>query len=545
MAEEQKAGSQDEQKSDSGFVIGDLVWAKMSSFPAWPGRIVKPWKNVKKPAAKKQHFFVYFFGTEDHAWVKVESLKMYKEHKAALSKAAKGVKFQKAIESIEEAIKDEENEKDNKKTLSPYHPDDDEDVFPKARPMKDYSREAFSGVKKLSVSSSDEKTQLKRKFTDDSGDDSETQEIVDLKRRIPKKKGRPAISSRDSDGPIRSPKKDTPKKKPFEQGITPAKRKPKMDMDRMYKILFEHKQVNANNADGQHPAITPTTKKIGFVGLGIMGKGMAMNLVKSGHKVTVWNRTSDKCAEAVKAGAVLGDSIADVVKNSDITFSMVSDPEALRAICFGEKGVLDEMKEGKALVDCTTVDIGTVTGVSEAISNKGGRFLEAPVSGSIQPAVEGNLIFMAAGDKELYDECQSCFAAMGKKSFFLGDAGNGARMKLVLNMIMGSVVAGFSEGMALAEKAGLNQADLLEVIDLGAMSCPLFRGKGKGIINNIFPPAFPLKHQQKDMRLALAMGDQSDQTLPVAASANELFKRAKGKGHSESDMSSVYKVLIQ
>ncbi|XP_033125988.1 glyoxylate/succinic semialdehyde reductase 1-like isoform X2 [Anneissia japonica] len=539
MAEEQKSGSQDEQKTDSGFGIGDLVWAKMSSFPAWPGRIVKPWKNVKKPAAKKPHFFVYFFGTEDHAWVKVESLKVYKDHKVALCKAAKGVKFQKAIEAIEEAIKDEENEKD--KTLSPYHPDDDEDVFPKAKPMRDYSREAFSGVKKLSLSSgSEDKSKMKRKFTQPSDEDDDLEEEV--RRKSPKKRGR---QFRDADGPIKSPKKETPKKKPFEQGITPAKRKPKMDMDRMYKILFEHKQVNTNNADGQHPAIVPSSKRIGFVGLGIMGKGMAMNLVKSGHKVTVWNRTSEKCSEVVKAGATLGDSIADVVKNSDITFSMVSDPEALRAIVFGEKGVLDEMNDGKALVDCTTVDIGTVTGVSEAVANKGGRFLEAPVSGSIQPAVEGNLIFMAAGDKQLYDECESCFSAMGKKSFFLGDAGNGARMKLVLNMIMGSVVAGFSEGMALADKAGLNQADLLEVIDLGAMSCPLLRGKGKGIINNIFPPAFPLKHQQKDMRLALAMGDQSDQTLPVAASANELFKRAKGKGHSDSDMSAVYKVLIQ
>ncbi|KAJ7961760.1 Glyoxylate/succinic semialdehyde reductase [Quillaja saponaria] len=154
--------------------------------------------------------------------------------------------------------------------------------------------------------------------------------------------------------------------------------------------------------------------------------------------------------------------------------------------------------------------------------SKGDHFIEAPVSGSKKPAEDGQLVILFAGDKALYDEALPAFDVLGKKSFFLGEVGNGAKMKLVVNMIMGSMMNAFSEGLTLAGKSGLSPQTVLDVLDLGAIANAMFKMKGPTMIQNNYPPAFPLKHQQKDMRLALALGDENAVSMPVAAAANEV-----------------------
>ena len=152
-------------------------------------------------------------------------------------------------------------------------------------------------------------------------------------------------------------------------------------------------------------------------------------------------------------------------------------------------------------------------------------------------------MILSAGDASLYADCAAAFGVLGKKSFHLGEAGAGANMKLVVNMVMGSMMAAFGEGMALAEQAGLSQGDLLEVLDLGAIANPMFKMKGPSLQSRAFPPAFPLKHQQKDMRLALALGDELAQPLPVAAAANEAYKRARAAGQGDADFAAVYQAI--
>ncbi|KAF8073093.1 NPF8.3 [Scenedesmus sp. PABB004] len=276
---------------------------------------------------------------------------------------------------------------------------------------------------------------------------------------------------------------------------------------------------------------------VGYLGLGIMGTAMARNLLKSGRfaKVVVWNRSSAKCAELVAEGAVAAGSPAEVVAQCDITFACMADPAAALQAALGPGGVVEGLAPGKGYVDMSTVDEETSQQIAEAVAAKGGRFLEAPVSGSKQPAVAGQLIILAAGDAALFAECGDAFGAMGKRSLFLGPVGAGARMKLVVNMVMGSMMGAFCEGLALADKAGLAQADLIEVLGLGAMANPMFALKGPGISARQYPTAFPLKHQQKDLRLALALGDSLHQALPVAAAANEAFKAAKAKGFADAD----------
>lgn len=281
---------------------------------------------------------------------------------------------------------------------------------------------------------------------------------------------------------------------------------------------------------------------IGFMGMGIMGVAMARNLLKSGQfaKVYVWNRTLTKCDELVAEGAVLSQTPAEVVQACDITFAMLADPAAAEAAVFMAGGVLEGLSAGKGYVDMSTVDEHTSQKIGEAVVSKGGRFLEAPVSGSKKPAIDGQLIILAAGDEGLYKESLPAFDIMGKKSLLLGAVGAGARMKLVVNMVMGAMMGAFCEGMSLADKSGLKQQDLLEVLSLGAMANPMFAMKGPALVGRQYPPAFPLKHQQKDLRLALALGDQLQQALPVSAAANEQFKVAMAKGLGDSDFAAVY-----
>ncbi|MFD1382397.1 NAD(P)-dependent oxidoreductase [Rhodanobacter aciditrophus] len=281
----------------------------------------------------------------------------------------------------------------------------------------------------------------------------------------------------------------------------------------------------------------------GFLGLGIMGKAMALNLLKAGFDVTVWNRSPEACAELIEQGAKQGKSPKDVAAQCDITFAMVSDPEAAKAIALGENGVTKGIGEGRGYVDMSTVDDDTSKAIEAAIQTAGGRFLEAPVSGTKQPAIDGTLIILAAGDESLYQDALPCFEVMGKMAPYLGPIGQGANMKLVVNMVMGSMLTAFSEGMSLAQKSGLDANQLLEVLANGAMANPMFKVKGQMLLDDNYATSFPLKHMQKDMRLAIALGDKLDQPLPTAAAANELFKQARKEGCADQDIAAVYKVV--
>ncbi|KAG8488409.1 hypothetical protein CXB51_016544 [Gossypium anomalum] len=256
--------------------------------------------------------------------------------------------------------------------------------------------------------------------------------------------------------------------------------------------------------------------EVGFLGLGIMGKAMSMNLLKNGFKVTVWNRTLSKCNELVAHGASIGKTPAEVINKCKITIAMLSDPAAALSVVLDKDGVLEQICGGKGYIDMSTVDPETSCRINEAITSKGGQFLEAPVSGSKQPAETGQLVILAAGDKALYEAAIPAFDILGK-----------------------NMMNAFSEGLTLADRSGLNPRDLLDVLDLGAIANPMFKGKGPAMLQNNYSPAFPLKHQQKDMRLALALGDENSVPMPVAAASNE----ARSMGLGDMDFSAVFETL--
>lgn len=283
--------------------------------------------------------------------------------------------------------------------------------------------------------------------------------------------------------------------------------------------------------------------KVGFLGLGIMGAPMALNLVRAGFDVTVWNRSHEKCDALVAAGAKTASCPREVVASCDVTFAILSDPAAARDVCFGPDGVLEGAGPNHDYIDASTVDDATTRRIADALHAKGARYLEAPVSGTKKPAEDGTLIFLTAGDQSLYEDAAPMLDKMGKKRVFLGSVGQGARMKLVVNMIMGSMMTALGEGMALGQKGGLSGDAILDVLDAGAMACPMFKGKGAMIVAGSYPTSFPLKHMQKDLRLALALGDDLNQPLPCAAVVNETYKKAMAKGLADADMSAVASVV--
>ncbi|XVF26952.1 hypothetical protein REPUB_Repub14bG0064600 [Reevesia pubescens] len=283
--------------------------------------------------------------------------------------------------------------------------------------------------------------------------------------------------------------------------------------------------------------------RVGFLGLGIMGSPMAQNLIKAGCDVTVWNRTKSRCDPLISLGAKYRSSPEEVAANCDVTFAMLSDPESAIDVACGKNGAVSGMVPGKGYVDVSTVDGATSKLINGHIKATGALFLEAPVSGSKKPAEDGQLIFLTAGDRSLYDSVAPLLDIMGKSRFYLGEVGNGAAMKLVVNMIMGSMMASFSEGLLLSKKVGLDPSVLVEVVSQGAISAPMYSLKGPSMVKSNYPTAFPLKHQQKDLRLALGLAESVSQSTPIAAAANELYKVAKSYGLSDEDFSAVIEAL--
>nr|WP_310600448.1 NAD(P)-dependent oxidoreductase [Desulfobulbus sp.] len=283
--------------------------------------------------------------------------------------------------------------------------------------------------------------------------------------------------------------------------------------------------------------------RYGFLGLGIMGSRMAARLLRAGFDVTVWNRDAGKCLPLVELGARQGASPKEVAAAVDIAFAMVAGPQASLDLCFGIDGVLAGIEPGNGYVDMSTVDPATSRRIAEAVAAKGARFLEAPVSGTKQPAADGTLVILAAGDRDLYDRSLPAFEQMGRLSLHLGEVGQGAKMKLVVNLVLGTMMEVLGEALALGERCGLAGDQILQVLAEGAMANPMFRVKGPMVLAGDTTTSFPLKHMEKDLRLTLQLGRELDQGLPVAEAVHAVFVKALAEGYGDRDIAAVVRSL--
>ncbi|XP_063987731.1 cytokine-like nuclear factor N-PAC [Diachasmimorpha longicaudata] len=494
------------------YKVGDLVWAKMKGFSPWPGRVSNPSKDLKKPSHSKKSpiYCIFFFGTNNYGWIEESNMKSYREHKETCMKLNKSAAFKDAIEAIEEFIAKGQVFEDGLDPDSLFDRLKEESiVVEKKTPKITKPRKETPKAKRMDTSVERRPAKKPRRESSASNSNRMGSPSPTLNHSSPSPPRKSTSTLLDRPANIARP-------------VTPP-----LDVETLSQTLKEKN-------------ILPSNLKFGFLGLGIMGSGIVKNLINSGHSVIVWNRTQEKCQDFVKAGAEQGLTPSDVVLAADITFSCVADPQAAKDMVFGNCGVLTEISPEKGYVEMTGIDAETSQDIAEAINTKGGRYLEAQVQGSKTHAQEGTLVILAAGDRSLFDECQSCFEAMGKNSFYLGEVGNASKMNLVLQLMAGVTLAGLAESMALADRAGLQQKDVLEVLELTSLACPAILDKGRAIIEGGFPTQLPLQHMQKDLRLSLGMSDQLEQPLPLAAAANEVYKHAKRLGYGEHDASAVY-----
>jgi len=306
-----------------------------------------------------------------------------------------------------------------------------------------------------------------------------------------------------------------------------------------------------------------TTGGIGFIGLGIMGVGMAGRLLSENvagtsqeKPLVIWNRTTSKCTELKEKFPdkciVIADSPKAVIESCSVTYTILSTPEVSRAV-FEEPntgvlaGFAASTDTNKSIVDCATLAEEDMKRMNDAIVAKGGRFLEAPVSGSKAPAAKGALIFLCAGSEDLFNEVTSGLDAMGKASHFFGTTvGYGTRAKLVVNSLMGTMMAAFGEGLALSESVGLDPIKMIEVIGQGAAGSPMYNLKGAKMIKKDHTTNFPLKHAHKDMALASNMAAEAGVEFSVINQAEQIFRAAREDANldlADQDFSAVFEKI--
>ena len=288
---------------------------------------------------------------------------------------------------------------------------------------------------------------------------------------------------------------------------------------------------------------SPTPRRIGFIGLGLMGRPMAANLLKAGHSLTIWNRTASRAQDLVTAGAKLAANPREVAEASDILITMVSDPPALEEVLWGHEGrndgALGGLKPASTYIDCSTISPALVKKISVYCAENKIKFLDAPVTGGDWGAREGTLLFMIGGDAETFREVEPILGAMGKKWFHLGPHGAGQTIKLAMNALLALQINAIAEGIALVTRAGLKGEQLFEVMQSSMARSGVLELKVPLMLKGDFKPSFPLRLMHKDLSLALDLANQLGVALPVTAASREVYNYVRGEAKEDLDYSAV------
>jgi len=266
---------------------------------------------------------------------------------------------------------------------------------------------------------------------------------------------------------------------------------------------------------------------------------MATNLAKAGLPLTVWNRTSSKIEPLLRVGARAGKSPAHVAAEVDVIITMVSQPKDVEAIVLGPDGVLDGIKDGSVLIDMSTVSPTTSRKLAGAMTTKHVEFLDAPVVGSKGPAIDGALVMLVGGLPTTLERCRPILLAMGKTIIHAGGVGMGSALKLATNLMLAHLAAGFSEGLLLVQRAGLDPKRYLEVLEASTFRSPWYQTKGVGMVKRDFTTHFALKHMHKDLRLMTELATEMNLTLPITEVIQALFATSETSGKGDADYSAI------
>jgi 3-hydroxyisobutyrate dehydrogenase len=284
-------------------------------------------------------------------------------------------------------------------------------------------------------------------------------------------------------------------------------------------------------------------KRIGFIGLGIMGRPMARNLLRAGFELTVWNRSRAGIDALVAEGARDADSPRAVAERSDAVITIVGDSPDVEQVALGAAGIVEGAHEGLCHIDMTTMSPAVSRSIAERYAAGRIVLLDAPVSGGEQGAINGTLSIMAGGNREVFDRCLPVLEAMGKNIVYCGPSGSGQVVKLCNQVIVGLNNLAMAEALVLAAKAGVAPATMVEAVKAGAASSWALHNLAPKVLDGDFRPGFKVWHQQKDLRHALALASETSSPLPGTALVHQLFAALEAEGLGDEGTQALIKTL--
>jgi len=283
--------------------------------------------------------------------------------------------------------------------------------------------------------------------------------------------------------------------------------------------------------------------KIGFIGLGVMGKNMAINLIKKGYKLKVSDLNKDAVNELKEMGAEEGQNAAEIAGGSDIIFTSLPNSQIVEGVVMGKGGILEGAKEGTIYIDLSSITPKTIQNIAKKASEKGVKVLDAPVSGGLAGAQKGTLTIMVGGDEETFNKALPVLNCIGTKVSHIGEVGSGDTIKLVNNLLLGINMVAVSEALALGVKAGLKPEVMYDIISQSSGSSYALTAKYKNFIaKGNFVPGFSTDLQYKDLQLAVDTAKDLKMPLLLGNVAQQMYEVARAKGSGTEDISAVIKV---
>ena len=279
--------------------------------------------------------------------------------------------------------------------------------------------------------------------------------------------------------------------------------------------------------------------RVAFLGMGIMGRPMAANLVKAGHGVTIWNRTPGKDVE----GARTASSPSDAARGVEVVWMCVSDTKAVENVLFGPGGVEEALADGMTIADSSTISPSATLRFAERVKARGVAYVDTPVTGSKIAAEGGSLIFMAGGDEAALAHLDPLFKAMGKQVFHMGETSKGQATKLAMNLQIALIYEGFAEALTLATKLGVDIARLMPLVQASMVRSGVVDYKAPFVLKRDFSPNFPLRLMLKDIHLALDAAKESRVRLPGLEAVEQVYDLAAEEGHQDLDYAATLTLL--
>jgi 3-hydroxyisobutyrate dehydrogenase-like beta-hydroxyacid dehydrogenase len=279
--------------------------------------------------------------------------------------------------------------------------------------------------------------------------------------------------------------------------------------------------------------------RVAFLGLGIMGRPMAANLVQAGHQVSTWNRSAGKEVEGARAAA----SPAEAARGAEVVWMCVSDTAAVEQVLFGPEGVEPALEQGAVVVDSSTISPSATLRFAERLKHKGADYVDAPVTGSKIGAQSGQLIFIVGGAESTVDRLRPLFASMGKLMVRVGETGKGQSAKLAMNLMIAVTYEGFAEALTLATRLGVNMERLLELINASMVRSGVVEYKAPFVLKHDFTPNFPLRLMHKDIHLMLDAAREARIKLPALETVEEIYEIATDEGQGDLDYAATLALL--